>query len=69
MVVTVGSLAKRFYESNKFCTYPTDLLEHCSRYPVVVLVNGKLHRIVRITFARGAMVLVSADAEYKGVKP
>lgn len=69
MGVTIGSLAKRFYESNRFCTYPTDLLDNCSRFPVVVQMSGRLHRIVKITFVRGAMVLVAADAEYKEVKP
>ena len=68
MGMTIGSLAKRFYESNKFYTQPTDLLDNCSRFPVMVQVNGKLYRITKITFDRGAMVLVAAGAEYKEAK-
>lgn len=67
MGVTIGSLVNRFYESTRFCTYATDFLENCSRFPVVVQVNGKLHRVKRVAVGHGAMVLVAADAEYKEI--
>lgn len=65
MGVTIGSLASRLYESNRFCTYPTDLLDNCSGFPVVVQMNGRLHRIMKVTVGHGAMVLVAAGAEYR----
>lgn len=65
MGITIGSLARQFYESNRFCTYPTELLDNCSRSPVAVQVNGRLHRIMKVSFERGAMVLVAANAEYR----
>lgn len=65
MGVTIGSLAKVFYETNRFCTYPTELLENCSRNPVVARLDGKLHRINRVFIVGGALVLDAAKTEYK----
>lgn len=68
MEVTISSLVKLFYTSNRYGTDPTDLLVNCSQFPVVVQVSGKLHRIKNVTVDHGALVLVTADAEYKGRK-
>lgn len=65
MGVTIGSLAKVLYETNRFCTYPTDLLDNCSGNPVVARLDGKLHRIKRVFIAGGALVLDAAKTEYK----
>ena len=65
MGVTIGSLAKVFYETNRFGTYPTDLLDNCSRYPVVARLDGKLHRIKEVFIVGGALVLDAAKTEYK----
>lgn len=65
MGVTIGSLAKVFYETNRCCTYPTDLLDNCSRYPIVARFDGKLHRIKEVFIAEGALVLDAAKTEYK----
>jgi hypothetical protein len=68
MSMTIGSFVKLFYEADRYGTYPTDLLVNCSQFPVVVQVSGRLHRVKKVTFDQGAMVLVPADAEYKGRK-
>lgn len=65
MGITVGSLAKVFYETTRFCTYPTELLDDGSRYPVVARLDGKLHRIKSVFIAEGALVLDAAKTEYK----
>lgn len=68
MSMTIGSFVKLFYEADRYGAYPTDLLANCSQYLVVVQVNGRLHRVNKVTVDRGAMVLVPAEAEYKGRK-
>lgn len=65
MSVTMGSLAKVFYETNRFGTYPTDLLDNCPEYPIVARLDGKLHRIKDVFIAQGALVLDAAKTEYK----
>lgn len=68
MGVTIGSLAKVLYETDRFGTYPTDLLDNCSGYPVVARLDGKLHRIKEVFIAEGALVLDAAKTEYKRKK-
>lgn len=65
MGITIEGLAKVLYETNRFGTYPTDILDNCSRYPVAVRLDGKLHRIKRVFVAEGALVLDAARTEYK----
>lgn len=65
MGVTMRSLAKVFYETNSFGTYPTDLLANCSGYPIVARLDGKLHRVKEVFIAEGALVLDTAKTEYK----
>lgn len=59
--MTIKRLSKHFYESDQFCTYPTDMLDNCSKWPVVIMLNGKLHSLKTITYAHKAMVLVASD--------